>query len=80
MLFDDSFPHEAWNETDGIRVVLFLDIVRPLRFPLSRINSLLIWLISISPYVRDGTANQKKWNRRLDEIFNRDRQPETAPQ
>jgi len=80
MLFDDSFPHEAWNETDGIRVVLFLDIVRPLRFPLSGINSLLIWLISISPYVRDGTANQKKWNQRLDEIFNRDRRPETATQ
>lgn len=30
MLLDDSFPHEAWNYTDEIQVVFFLDIVRPI--------------------------------------------------
>ena len=71
ILFDDSFPHEAWNDTDGIRVVLFIDIVRPMRFPLSLINQLLLQLIAWSPYVQDANMNQKKWERRLDELFAR---------
>lgn len=59
MIFDDSFPHEAWNETEGIRVVLFLDVVRPLRFPLSLVNHLLLRVIAASPFVRDAVNNQK---------------------
>lgn len=70
MFFDDSFPHEAWNETDDIRVVLFLDIVRPMRFPLSWLNHLLLKLITISPFVQDAKANQKKWDSKLEKLFN----------
>ncbi|AOY81960.1 aspartyl/asparaginyl beta-hydroxylase domain-containing protein [Moorena producens JHB] len=69
MIFDDTCPHEVWNETDGMRVVLFLDIVRPLRFPASWINLLFIKLIAWSPYVQDAMANQKKWEKRLDKVF-----------
>lgn len=71
MIFDDSFPHEAWNETDDIRVVLFLDIVRPIKFPLSIVNQLLLKLIASSPFVQDAYANQKKWDQRLSELFGR---------
>ena len=71
MMFDDSFPHEAWNETDGVRVVLFMDIVRPMRFPLSWINHILLKLIAISPFVQDAHANQKKWDERLEKLFGR---------
>ncbi len=70
MFFDDSFPHEAWNETDDIRVVLFLDIVRPMKFPLSWLNMALLQLISISPFVQDANSNQKKWDKKLEELFN----------
>lgn len=71
MIFDDSFPHEAWNETDDVRVVLFLDIVRPLRFPLSIVNGFVIWLIGRSPFVQDANANQQKWDQKLEEVFAR---------
>ena len=30
LVFDDTFVHEAWNDTDGTRVVLFVDFKRPL--------------------------------------------------
>jgi beta-hydroxylase len=69
MLFDDAFPHEAWNETDDVRVVLFVDIMRPMRFPLSLFNELFLKLIAISPYIQDATKNQKQWDSRLDELF-----------
>jgi hypothetical protein len=29
LIFDDSFEHEAWNESDSIRVVLLFEIWRP---------------------------------------------------
>ncbi|HXP72682.1 MAG TPA: aspartyl/asparaginyl beta-hydroxylase domain-containing protein [Stellaceae bacterium] len=29
MLWDDTYPHEAWNESDQLRAVLLLDVWRP---------------------------------------------------
>ena len=36
MIFDDTFNHEVWNDTDETRVVLFVDVLRPLPSPGSR--------------------------------------------
>lgn len=69
MLFDDSYRHEAWNETDDIRVVLFIDFVRPMRFPLSFFNDMFLKLIAASPYIQDASKNQRKWDSKLDELF-----------
>ena len=51
LIFDDSYSHEAWNDSDCHRVVLFVDFVRPLPFPLSTLNRLAIWQISKLPFV-----------------------------
>ena len=69
MMFDDSFPHEAWNYTDEVRVVLFMDIVRPIKFPFSIFNHLIINLIRWSPYVRDAYKNQQQWDYHLAKVF-----------
>jgi aspartyl/asparaginyl beta-hydroxylase (cupin superfamily) len=29
IVFDDSFPHEAWNESDEPRIVLIVDVWHP---------------------------------------------------
>jgi len=42
LVFDDTFEHEVWNESDEPRVVLFVDFLRPLRWPLSALNRLLM--------------------------------------
>ena len=42
LVFDDSYLHEAWNDSNSIRVVLFMDFVRPLHFPFSIVNRILI--------------------------------------
>ena len=26
---DDTYPHEAWNDSDAVRAVLILDVIRP---------------------------------------------------
>lgn len=65
LLFDDTFPHEAWNDTEGVRVVLFMDIVRPLRPPASWLNRAVLAAVRHTPYVQDARRNQEDWERRL---------------
>ncbi len=65
ILFDDTFEHEAWNHSTGVRVVLFVDFARPLPEPLAAINNLIIWLISRSAVVQPGFARLAAWNRQL---------------
>jgi ornithine lipid ester-linked acyl 2-hydroxylase len=69
ILFDDTYPHDAWNHTDGIRAVLFLDFVRPMRFPASWFNRLLLQIIARSPYIRGEKPAFDEWDRRLTRIF-----------
>jgi aspartyl/asparaginyl beta-hydroxylase (cupin superfamily) len=61
LIFDDSYEHEAWNESDRIRVVLFADLVRPLRFPANVVNALLLKFAAGSFFVREGLENQRRW-------------------
>lgn len=56
LVFDDTFEHEAWNDTDAERVVLFLDIKRPLRQPARSINDGLITAVSKSPFIKRARA------------------------
>jgi beta-hydroxylase len=49
-------------------VVLFLDIVRPLRFPANVLNWLVLQLIAHSPYIQDGAENYKRWEKKLDQV------------
>lgn len=70
LVFDDTYEHEVWNDTDGLRAVLFLDVVRPLRFPANVINRLILFLIAHSPFVTDGVQNYKAWEAKLDAAAN----------
>jgi beta-hydroxylase len=65
LIFDDTYYHEVWNDTDGYRAVLFLDVLRPLRFPLSLVNWLACQLVSASPIVQDARANHEAWERKF---------------
>jgi aspartyl/asparaginyl beta-hydroxylase (cupin superfamily) len=61
LLFDDTYDHEVCNATGGRRVVLFLDVVRPLAGVARLLNSALLWVIAHSPLVRDARRRQARW-------------------
>src|SRR3546814_16560705 len=65
LVFDDAYEHEAWNHTDKTRVVLFVDFVKPLRFPANVVNWLLLTLALFTPFLREGLDNHLEWERRL---------------
>ena len=65
LIFDDAFEHEAWNETGRERVVLFIDFAKPLRFPANALNALLLRLAVFTPFLREGSENLRRWERRF---------------
>jgi beta-hydroxylase len=67
MVFDDTFNHEVWNDTDETRVVLFVDVMRPLPSPDSAINEGIVKAIGYSPFVLDAKRNQEAWEARFRE-------------
>jgi beta-hydroxylase len=65
LVFDDTFEHEAWNDTDETRVVLFVDVIRPLRQPMKAFNALTIKAIALSPFIQDAKRRHQEWERRF---------------
>ena len=58
VVFDDSQPHEVWNESDLTRVVLFVDFIRPLPVLVAACNRLALRLMDGSPIVRDVVQSE----------------------
>jgi beta-hydroxylase len=53
VLWDDNFPHKVYNNTNEIRVVIFMDIIRPLCGVANYLNKQFINLISNTKIIKD---------------------------
>jgi beta-hydroxylase len=67
LVFDDTFEHEVWNDSDEMRVVLFLDFVRPLHEPMRTLNRWMIAAIGRSPFIEDAKRRHRDWEREFAE-------------
>lgn len=65
LVFDDSFNHEAWNFTEGWRVVLFVDFARPLHQPWHTLNRLALAGAGLLPLMRRAGRRHRDWQRRF---------------
>ena len=65
LLFDDTFEHEVRNDTAEARVVLFIDVDRPLDAIGERCRRMVLGLLRASSYVKRPLANLERWNQRL---------------
>jgi len=65
LCFDDTFEHEVYNDTLEARVVLFVDLDRPLDRFAGHCRDALLCLLKASAYVRRPLANLARWNNRL---------------
>jgi aspartyl/asparaginyl beta-hydroxylase (cupin superfamily) len=63
LIFDDSFNHEIWNDTNGYRAVLFVDFPRPLRQPWHTLNRAFLGLAPLVPFLREADARQQAWEK-----------------
>jgi len=56
-VFDDTFPHEVWNETDDLRVVLLIQFRRPVRLPGRLLGAAFLAGVRHSPFVQEARRN-----------------------
>ncbi len=60
MVFDETFEHEAANESDLPRIVLYLDIYRKLPFPVNMLNDMLFYSLRKSPFIQNVLNEYRK--------------------
>jgi beta-hydroxylase len=53
VLWDDTYPHKVYNNTDEIRVVIYMDVIRPLSWGLNTLNKFILRLACNSKIVKD---------------------------
>jgi beta-hydroxylase len=69
LIFDDSYRHFAWNESDSTRVVLFVDFKRPLPRPMARFNDLFLNYLTASPLATGVLDRHEHWNRKIEGAY-----------
>ncbi len=62
LVFDDTYDHEIWNDTRGARVVLVLQVARPLRQPGKWIADFFLTRARRSAFVQEALVNLTRWN------------------
>ncbi len=57
LVFDDTFLHEAHNDSPEMRVILFVDFKRKFPFPINVLNNFILFLMRSSPFVANAVKN-----------------------
>ena len=65
IVFDDTYNHEVWNDTSGFRAVLFVDFVRPVKFPFNLFNKLVVSAAAFAPFIREAETKHKEWEKKF---------------
>lgn len=65
ILFDDTHEHEAWNDSDGVRTTLMLEVVRDLPGAAGALNRLTQAVYGTLPQVRGAHARIDELDRAL---------------
>jgi aspartyl/asparaginyl beta-hydroxylase (cupin superfamily) len=63
VIFDDTYRHEVWNDTDGVRVVLLIDVHRPFPLPLALVNRAILGVARLTPFVTGAVKRMRIWER-----------------
>ena len=63
LMFDDTYEHWAANDGDGLRSVLFMDVMKPLPKGLAFVNMAIIKIARVFPYVVVPWWRHKRWER-----------------
>ncbi len=64
LIFDDTYDHEVWNDTQDDRVILLLHVERPLRQPGKAIADGFLWLAIRSPFIQTTLKSLDDWTAR----------------
>lgn len=63
IIFDDSFEHQVANDTDQTRIILLIQVKRPMHWIGRLLHNAWLWAIRQSPFVQEARRNFGKWER-----------------
>lgn len=70
-VFDDTFEHEVWNDTDEERVILLFDFDRPMRFWGRALNATILSLMKLTAYYQEPRRNMANLEDRFEAAVRR---------
>jgi len=70
-VFDDTYEHEVWNDTDDERVVLILDFDRPMRFWGRALNALFVNVLKYTAYFQEPRKKMEGYEDRFEAVVRR---------
>jgi len=70
-VFDDTYEHEVYNNTDEERVILLFDFNRPMKLWGRIINSIFVQAIKLSAYYQEPKKNMQTFEERFEAITRR---------
>lgn len=62
LVFDDTYRHEVWNDSDETRFILLVQVKRPAHFPGNMIGGAFLWAVKRTPFVQEARANIASWD------------------
>lgn len=65
-VFDDTYEHEVWNDTDEERVILLFDFDRPMRFWGRAVNNTFIRLMKLTAFYQEPKKNMEDFEARFE--------------
>jgi len=65
-VFDDTYEHEVWNDTDEERVILLFDFDRPMKFWGRVLNKTFVSLIKMTAYYQEPKRNMQTMEERFE--------------
>jgi aspartyl/asparaginyl beta-hydroxylase (cupin superfamily) len=65
-VFDDTYEHEVWNDTNEERVILIFDFDRPMRFWGRLVNSTFVRLLKLTAYYQEPKRKMANFEDRFE--------------
>jgi beta-hydroxylase len=70
-VFDDTFEHEVWNDTEEERVILLFDFDRPMRLVGRALNATILGLIKLTAFYQEPRRNMIGYENRFEAAVRR---------
>ena len=65
-VFDDTYEHEVWNETDEERVILLFDFDRPMKWGGRFLNKAFLQVMKLTAFYQDPKKNLESAEERME--------------
>lgn len=70
-VFDDTYEHEVWNETEDERVILLFDFDRPMKLPGRLLNRMFVSMLKLTAYYQEPRRKMQSFEDRFEAATHR---------